>query len=163
VNRVRPSLIRVEADECTYSLHIILRFEIEVDLIEGKLDVADVPDAWNAKMKDYLGVDVPDDAQGCLQDIHWSHGALGYFPTYALGNLYAAQLFEAMQRAVPDVWEQVERAEFAPILAWLREHVHRHGRRKLPVEIVRAATGAEPSAEPFLRYLEGKYRGLYDL
>jgi len=161
INRVEPSLIRVEADECTYNLHIIIRFEIEVDLIEGRLAVADIPEAWNAKVKSYLGLDVPDDAHGCLQDIHWSHGAIGYFPTYALGNLYASQLFETIQEAIPDIWARVEDGDFAPLLAWLREHVHRHGRRKRALEILRDATGKEPSSEPFLNYLETKYGELY--
>lgn len=162
-NRVEPSLIRVEADECTYNLHIILRFELELALLEGELAVADVPEAWNMKMKDYLGVDVPTDAEGCLQDIHWSHGALGYFPTYALGNLYAAQLFETIEQAIPDLWARVESGDFAPLLAWLREHVHRYGRRRLAPEIVRDATGSEPSSEPYLRYLKRKFGGLYRL
>lgn len=163
VNRVRPSLVRVEADECTYNLHIILRFEIEVALIEGRLNVAEMPDVWNAKMKQYLGVDVPNDAQGCLQDIHWSHGAMGYFPTYALGNLYAAQLLECMLRDAPRLWDQVVQGDFIPILEWLRTHVHQIGRRKTAVQILRDITGAEPNSEPFLRYLETKYLPLYGL
>jgi carboxypeptidase Taq len=163
VNRVERSLIRVEADECTYNLHVILRFEIETGLIEGSLAVEDVPEAWNAKIKEYLGLDVPDDAHGCLQDIHWAHGAFGYFPTYALGNLYAAQLFETILAAIPTLWEKVERGEFTDLLAWLREHIHRHGRRKLPVEILKDATGKDPDWRPYVRYLEEKYGGLYGL
>jgi carboxypeptidase Taq len=163
INKVAPSLIRVEADECTYNLHIILRFEIEVALMAGDLGVDEIPEAWNAKMKEYVGLDVPDDARGCLQDIHWSHGAMGYFPTYALGNLYAAQLFEAILADIPGLFEQVASGQFGPLLAWLREHVHRHGRRKLAAEIVRDATGREPDSEAFLRYLEAKYSRLYDL
>lgn len=161
VNWVQPSLIRVEADECTYNLHIILRFEIEVGLIEGTLSVADVPEVWNAKVKTYLGLDVPNDAQGCLQDIHWSHGAMGYFPTYALGNLYAAQLFERILEDLPDFWDRVESGDFGALLAWLRSRVHIHGRRQTANEIIRDATGHPPSAGPFLRYLEGKYGALY--
>ena len=163
VNHVERSLIRVEADECTYNLHVILRFEIETGLIEGSLSVDDVPEVWNAKIKEYLGLDVPDDAHGCLQDIHWSHGAFGYFPTYALGNLYAAQLFETIQTAIPNLWEQVERGEFTDVLAWLRENVHRHGRRKLPTEILKDATGKDPDWRPYVQYLDDKYRGLYRL
>jgi len=163
VNHVRPSLIRVEADECTYNLHIIVRFEIEVDLIEGRIGVGDVPEIWNEKMKTYLGIDVPDDARGCLQDIHWSHGAMGYFPTYALGNLYAAQLFDAAEKQIPDLWAEVESGNFSALLAWLRKNVHQHGRRKTAEEIVRDATGTEPDAGPYLRYLEKKYSGLYRL
>jgi carboxypeptidase Taq len=163
VNRVAPSFIRVEADECTYNLHIILRFEIEVDLIEGRLKVEDVPEVWNAKVKQYLGLDVPNDTLGCLQDIHWSHGAMGYFPTYALGNLYAAQLFEQIEIDLPNLWEQVEAGDFSALLGWLRIHVHEHGRRLLPVEIVQQATGRAPSAQPYLNYLRKKYGALYGL
>lgn len=163
LNRVEPSLIRVEADECTYNLHIILRFELELDLIERRLDVKDVPEAWNAKMKRYLGIAPSNDREGCLQDIHWSHGSIGYFPTYALGNLYAAQLFERLEQDVPDLWSHVEAGDFRPLLAWLREHVHKYGRRKQATEIVRDATGKDPSSEPFLNYLETKYGALYGL
>lgn len=163
INRVRPSLIRVEADECTYNLHIILRFELEKALIEGDLTAAEVPAAWNEKMKAYLGVDVPDDAHGCLQDIHWSHGSFGYFPTYALGNLYASQIFEAVNRDLPGIWDSVGAGDFAPLLSWLRKHVHQIGRRKSATEIVRDATGKAPGPEAFLHYLESKYGELYAL
>ncbi len=163
INRVEPTFIRVEADECTYNLHVILRFEIEVALIEGDIEVADVPAVWNEKIKAYLGLDVRDDTQGCLQDIHWSHGAMGYFPTYALGNLYAAQLFEQIEKDTPTLWQDVEAGEFGQLLSWLREHVHQYGRRKMAEEIVHDATGFEPSPAPYLRYLEGKYSALYDL
>ena len=163
INRVEPSLIRVEADECTYNLHIILRYEIERALIEGSMRVADVPAVWNQKMEQYLGVHVKKDSEGCLQDIHWSHGAMGYFPTYTLGNLYAAQLFESIRKAIPDLDSQVREANFEPLLTWLREHVHRHGRRKMAAEIIRDCTGAEPSIEPFMAYLETKYGALYGL
>lgn len=162
-NRVRPSLIRVEADECTYNLHVILRFELEVALIEGQLEAKDVPGAWNDKVKQYLGLEVPDDASGCLQDIHWSHGAFGYFPTYALGNLYSAQLLSAVQDALPDLWDQVGRGEFSPCLQWLREKVHRVGRRKTAVNLLRDATGADLAPHAFLEYLESKYAALYNL
>lgn len=161
INRVEPSFIRVEADECTYNLHIILRFELEVALLEGDLAVEDVPAAWNEKMRRYLGVEPPNDALGCLQDIHWSHGSIGYFPTYTLGNLYSAQLLETIQHDVPDLWERVELGDFVSLLVWLREHVHRYGRRKTAVEIVTEATGRKPSAEPYLQYLERKYGALY--
>ncbi len=163
VNHVTPSLIRVEADECTYNLHVILRFEIELALVEGDLKVADVPEAWNAKMKQYLGLDVPNDALGCLQDIHWSHGSLGYFPTYALGNLYGAQLFEAIEAALPDLWTQVEAGDFAPLLGWLRKNVHEVGRRKTAVELIKDVTGKEPDADAFMRHLERRYLPLYGL
>ena len=163
VNMVRPTFIRVEADECTYNLHIVIRFEIEVAIIEGDLAVADVPEAWNVKVKEYLGLDVPDDARGCLQDIHWSHGAMGYFPTYALGNLYATQLFERILEEVPDLWDHIEAGRFAPLLDWLREHVHRHGRRNLAAQLVADATGRQPDSTAYLRYLERKYSELYRL
>lgn len=163
VNHVEPTLRRLEADECTYNLHIILRFEIEVDLIEGRLKVADVPARWNELMKKYLGLDVPDDANGCLQDVHWSHGALGYFPTYTLGNVYGAQLFAQIQKDIPELWTQIGRGNFCALFGWLREHVHRVGRRRLPAEIVRDATGKEPGVEPYLSYLETKYSELYGL
>jgi carboxypeptidase Taq len=161
--RVQPSFIRVEADECTYNLHIIIRFEIEVELVEGRLGVSDVPEAWNSRVKQYLGLDVPNDALGCLQDIHWSHGSMGYFPTYALGNLYAAQLFEALERDLPEVWDRVGEGSFASIVDWLREKVHRHGRRKLPREIIHDATGSAPDSQPYIRYLESKYGEAYGI
>jgi carboxypeptidase Taq len=153
----------VEADECTYNLHIILRYEIEVDLLEGRIGAGAVPEVWNAKIKQYLGIDVPDDARGCLQDVHWSHGALGYFPTYALGNLYAAQLFEAALRDMPDLWERVGAGEFLPLRQWLREHIHRHGRRKMARQFLRDISGAEPHAEPYLKYLEEKFGAIYGI
>ncbi len=160
-NRVAPSLIRVDADECTYNLHVIVRFEVETALIEGSIRAEHVPELWNAKMKVYLGVDVPDDAHGCLQDIHWAHGSFGYFPTYALGNLYSAQLMEQARRDIPDFWKNVEQGEFSELLAWLRDRVHRHGRTKNAAEIIESVTGHPPSPEPFLRYLEEKYAVLY--
>ncbi|MBI1390363.1 MAG: carboxypeptidase M32 [bacterium] len=163
VNRVQPSLIRVEADECTYNLHIVLRFEIEIDLIENRLAVKDVPEAWNAKVKQYLGLDVPGDAMGCLQDIHWSHGSMGYFPTYALGNLYAAQMFERIEKDVPLLWTGVERGDFSPLLNWLREHVHRVGRRMTAPELIQSITGKPLSPEPYLNYLKSKFGGLYQV
>ena len=163
INIVEPTFIRVEADECTYNLHVILRFEIEVDLIEGRITVADIPELWNQKMKDYLGLDVPDDAKGCLQDIHWSHGSIGYFPTYALGNLYSAQLFETIERDLPNLWDDVAQGNFSGLLEWLRENVHRHGRRKTAIEIVTDATGKSPDAKAYLNYLETKYSALYGL
>ncbi|HUW59484.1 MAG TPA: carboxypeptidase M32 [Candidatus Bathyarchaeia archaeon] len=163
VNRVEPSLIRVDADECTYNLHIIVRFEIETALIEGKMNVAEVPEAWNAKVKQYLSIDVPDDAHGCLQDVHWAHAAMGYFPSYALGNLYAAQMFEVIQRDLPNLWDNVREAEFGPLREWLRGHVHVHGRRKTARQLVKEISGKEPSSEPYLSYLETKYSKLYGL
>ncbi len=163
INRVEPSFIRVEADECTYNLHVILRFEIETGLIEGTIKVSEIPEVWNTKMKDYLGLDVPNDAQGCLQDIHWSHGSMGYFPTYSLGNLYAAQLFEKITADIPDLWTQIESGKFSSLLKWLGENVHRIGRRKTAPELIRDLSGRDISCEPYLNYLQNKYGRIYSL
>lgn len=160
-NRVAPSLIRVEADEVTYSLHIILRFELERELIEGELAPRDLPDAWGARMRDYLGVDVPDDARGVLQDVHWSAGMIGYFPTYALGNVIAAQLFEAARADLPELDSELGEGDFAPLREWLRVHVHRHGRKFTPQETVRRAVGADIDVAPLRRYLWEKFGELY--
>ncbi|HET6164082.1 MAG TPA: carboxypeptidase M32 [Planctomycetota bacterium] len=163
VNEVATSLIRVEADELTYNLHVLLRFEIERALFAGNLDVDDVPAAWGEKCGELLGVRPKNDAEGCLQDIHWSMGAFGYFPTYTLGNLYAAQLYEAAQRDLGDLDGLIAHGEFAPLREWLRAKIHRHGRRFLPAELVFRATGADPSAEPFLRYLRAKLEDVYGI
>lgn len=157
LTRVEPSLIRVEADECTYNLHVVLRFEIETALIEGTVSTRDVPELWSGRMRTYLGLTPPDDARGCLQDVHWSHGAFGYFPTYTLGNLYAAQWYRAIVQDLPDLWRQVESGRFGEILAWLRENVHRHGRTKRAPELLAEVTGAPPSPTPFLEYLTEKF------
>jgi carboxypeptidase Taq len=164
VNEADRSLIRVEADELTYNLHVLLRFELERALVRRELAVADVPAAWNAKMEALLGLVPKDDGEGCLQDIHWSMGALGYFPTYTLGNLYAAQLYEAAQKELGDLDARdgaIAKGQFAPLREWLRAKVHVHGRRWLPTELIERATGAPPSAEPFLRYLGGKLADVY--
>lgn len=163
INKVQPSFIRVDADEATYSLHIMLRFELELALMEGSLAVADLPQAWNQKMRDYLGLTPPDDAKGVLQDVHWSGGAMGYFPTYALGNLMAAQLWEKINQDLPDVEAQIARGEFAELLAWLREHVHRHGAKFDAGELLQRVTGSRLTPEPFLRYLRRKFGGIYGL
>jgi carboxypeptidase Taq len=166
VNQVERSLIRVEADELTYNLHVLLRFELECALVKRQLTVADVPAAWNAKVKELLGLVPEDDGEGCLQDIHWAMGAIGYFPTYTLGNLYAAQLFAAASRDLggldrPD--GAIATGDFSPLREWLREKVHRHGRRYLPADLIERATGQPPSAEPFLAYLRAKLSDVYDL
>ena len=161
INAVRPSLIRTEADETTYNLHVMLRFELEVALVAGDVSVADLPGAWDERVQAYLGLTPPDAARGVLQDIHWSIGSLGYFPTYTLGNLYAAQLFDAAGAALGDLDGQFARGEFGPLLGWLREHVHRHGKRYPAAELVRRATGREPSAEPLLRHLRGRAAEVY--
>jgi len=161
INKVKPSLIRVEADEVTYNLHIFLRFELEQELLEGRLAVADLPPAWNAKMEQYLGVAPPDDAQGVLQDIHWADGYMGYFPTYALGNLLAVQFYSQALEEMPGLPEQVARGQFGALRAWLRDNVHTHGKKFTPAELVHRVTGGEMSAAPFLAYLREKYSGIY--
>jgi carboxypeptidase Taq len=160
INKVQPSLIRIEADEATYSLHIILRFELEQDLIDGSVAVADLPRVWNERMDEYLGVEVPDDAHGVLQDIHWSRGTIGYFPTYALGNVISVQIWEKVLEGVPDLDEHLERGELRPLTAWLRERLWRHGRKFTPQETLERVVGGGLDPEPYLRYLNGKLAAL---
>ena len=162
-NVVEPGFIRVESDEATYNLHIMVRFEIERAVIGGSLEVAGIPSVWNRLYKDYLGLDVPDDRRGCLQDIHWSMGAMGYFPTYTLGNLYASQFFEAACEQIPGLVDGFARGEFAPLKTWLNANIHAHGRRFTPSELVLRATGKPLSPEPLMRHLEGKLRPLYGI
>jgi len=163
INGVVPGCIRVDADEVTYGLHVILRFELEVAMIEGTLPAADVPAAWNAGMRELLGVEVPDDARGALQDIHWSWGELGYFPTYAIGNVAAAQLWAALQRDVGGLDDQIAAGQYGAIREWLREHVHRHGRVVEPTELLERATGGGLDPAPLLAELNAKYRALYGI
>ncbi|MEJ2368341.1 MAG: carboxypeptidase M32 [Acidobacteriota bacterium] len=163
VNTVKPSLIRVEADEATYNLHILVRFELESALLRGSLEAADLPEAWNTKMQSYLGVTPPDDRDGVLQDIHWSAGLIGYFPTYTLGNLFAAQFMETLRKDMPDLDDRVGRGELLPIRDWLRENIHQHGRRYLPGDLCIKVTGKPLSASASMDYLELKYRALYGL
>ncbi len=163
VNVVEPDFIRVEADEATYNLHIMVRFELERELMRGDLAAKDVPHEWNRRYKEYLGVDVPTDTLGCLQDVHWSGGSFGYFPTYTLGNLYAAQIFEKIREDIPDIDSHFERGEFAPLKAWLNENLHRHGSRFRPAELCEQLTGKALTADPLLRHLEAKLRPLYGL
>jgi len=162
-NIVRPDFIRVEADEATYNMHIMIRFEMERALMSGDLSVADVPEAWNQKYKDYLGIDVPDNARGCLQDIHWSMTSMGYFPTYTLGNLYSAQFYEAACEANPGMVEAYASGDFSALLTWLRENIHVHGRRYSAADLVEHVTGKPLSAEPLLRHLETKLRSIYGI
>ncbi len=161
VNLARPSLLRVEADEATYSLHVILRFELERDLVAERLTPADVPEAWSAGMRELLGVEVPDDAHGALQDVHWSEGMLGYFPTYALGNIMSAQIWERLRSDLPDLDGQMAAGELTALREWLREHVHRHGRKFGPRETLARAVGGPIDVAPYLRYLRAKYGELY--
>jgi carboxypeptidase Taq len=155
-NAVRPSLIRVSADEVTYGLHIVLRFELELALIEGDLAVADLPAAWEERTRSYLGLEVPDHAHGVLQDIHWAEGAFGYFPTYALGNVIAGQLWQRVTADLPDLDESLAAGDFAPLREWLAEHVHRHGRRYLTTELLQRVVGEGLDPAPYLAYLEAK-------
>ena len=157
VNRVEPSLIRVEADEATYNLHIVLRFEMEQKLVSGELAVADLPAAWNERFEQLFQIPVPDDARGCLQDTHWALGLMGYFPTYTLGTLNAAQLFHAALKQVPGLAEDLEQSKFGRLLQWLRENIHRHGKRYSPSELIERATGKPTSASYFIDYLKAKY------
>jgi carboxypeptidase Taq len=156
LNRVRPSLVRVESDETTYNLHIMIRFDIERALMRGDLAVDDVPGAWNQRIRDDLGIEVPDDARGCLQDIHWSMGSIGYFPTYTLGNLHSAQLWEAALAAIPDLESGIARGEFGPLLEWLRDNVHRHGRRFRAADLCRRITGNPIDHTPLIRHLRSR-------
>jgi carboxypeptidase Taq len=163
INVVAPTLIRVEADELTYSLHVILRFELELALVEGTLDVADLPAAWADKMREMLGIEVPDDLRGVLQDIHWSEGIIGYFPTYAIGNVLAAQLWRAASAALPGLEDDLRSGEYGNLRAWLVEHVHRYGRRLTPPELIEQAVGGPLDPAPMLEHLSAKYRALYGL
>jgi len=163
INAVAPSLIRVEADEVTYNLHIILRYEMETQLLEGKLSVADAPAAWNAKMKAYLGIEVPSDREGILQDVHWSGGGIGYFPTYSLGNILATQFFEAAVRAKPEIPTDIAGGKFGGLFAWLKENVHQYGRKYPPAELVKRATGETLTTRPYAAYLKRKFGEVYGL
>lgn len=163
VNQVQPSLIRVDADEVTYSLHVILRFELEKALLEGSLKVSDLPEAWNAGMKELLGITPENDAVGVLQDVHWSAGLVGYFPTYALGNLYGAQFYRAMDKALGGLDRLIAQGQLAPVLQWLRENIHRYGSRYSAGELCLNATGEKLDAGYFMGYLERKYAGIYGL
>jgi carboxypeptidase Taq len=163
INKVQPSFIRVEADEATYNLHIMLRLEMEIDLIEGKVAVKDLPSLWNVKMQEYLGVTPPNDAKGVLQDIHWSGGAIGYFSTYALGNLVSVQFWEKLNQDLPDLEEQIRQGKFEALLGWLREKIHRHGAKFEPQELVQKVTGSKIDPAPYVRYLTKKYGEIYNL
>jgi carboxypeptidase Taq len=157
------NLIRVEADELTYHLHIVIRFEIEKALVTGEIEVEDVPELWNDKYEEYLGIRPETDAEGCLQDIHWSHGNFGYFPTYSLGSVMATQLFDAAEDDLGDLSENIQAGEFEPLHDWLRENVHSHGARYETNELVRQATGEDFSADAFVDYVQSKYGDLYGL
>ncbi len=160
-NKAQPSLIRVEADEVTYNLHIALRFELELGLIEGTLEAADLAEAWDERTREYLGLETPDHKHGLMQDVHWAGGAFGYFPTYALGNVVAAQLWEAAGEELGDLDELIAAGELRELRRWLIERVHRHGARYLPAELAERAIGGPMDPEPLLRRLRSKYGELY--
>ena len=163
INEVKPSEIRVEADELTYNLHILLRFELEISLIEEDLAVAELPAAWNAKMEEYLGVTPEDETNGVLQDVHWAAGLFGYFPTYTIGNVLAAQLFEEALKAYPEIPEQMGDGEFGKLRRWLWENIHRHGSRYDADELIEMSTGRPLETASYLRYLKNKFGELYGL
>jgi carboxypeptidase Taq len=163
INKVQPSLIRVNADEATYNLHIMLRLELEIAMIEGKIEVKDLPEIWNARMQEYLGITPSNDAEGVLQDIHWSSGLMGYFSTYALGNLVSAQLWEKIHADLPDLEDQIRQGKFDALLGWLRQNVHVHGRKYQPQVLVQKVTGSKIHAAPYIRYLRNKYGEIYGL
>ncbi len=163
INKVEPSLIRVNADEATYNLHIMLRLELEIAMVEGAVAIKDLPEMWNTKMQEYLGVTPPNDAKGVLQDIHWSGGMIGYFSTYALGNLVSAQLWEKIKDDIRDLDDQIRKGEFGELLGWLRKNVHQHGRKYEPQTLVEMVTGSKITPEPYVRYLTKKYSEIYGL
>jgi carboxypeptidase Taq len=163
INKVEPSLIRVNADEATYNLHVMLRLELEISMVEGTIAVKDLPEIWNTKMREYLGVTPPDDARGVLQDIHWSGGAIGYFSTYALGNLVSAQLWEKIKKDIRNLDDQIRKGDFSELLGWLRKTVHQHGQKYEPQQLVEKVTGSKISPEPYVRYLTKKYSEIYGL
>jgi carboxypeptidase Taq len=163
VNRVSPSFIRVEADEVTYGLHIALRFELEQRLIEGTLPVRDLPEAWNTRFAELFGIEVPDDAHGVLQDVHWAGGLIGYFPTYSLGNLIAGQLWAQAHTDIPDLDDRLAAGELAPLREWLGEHVHRYGAKFTTTELLERAGVGTISVAPFVSYLKDKLSRVYQL
>jgi carboxypeptidase Taq len=161
INKVGASLIRTEADEVSYHFHVMIRYELEKELIGGNLPVKDIPAYWNEQYYKYLGVKVPDDKRGCLQDVHWSHGSFGYFPTYSLGSFYAAQLFSAAERGIPGLTNAISQGNTTSLLQWLRDHIHRYGRRFTSEELCRQATGQTLDIQYFLQYLLDKYEKIY--
>jgi len=161
INKVKPSLIRVEADEATYNLHIMLRLEIEIALMDGTLAVKDLPEAWNSGIQDYLGLSPTNNADGVLQDVHWSGGMIGYFSTYALGNLISSQWWEVIGKDIPDLPEQFERGGFGALLSWLREKIHQYGAKFEPQELVERVTGSRINPTPYMHYLRDKFSAIY--
>jgi carboxypeptidase Taq len=163
MNAVRRSFIRTESDEVTYNLHIMLRYDVESAVFAGKLKVGEIPSYWNERFEEYLGIPVPDDARGCLQDIHWAIGSFGYFPTYALGNLYAAQFWAAARRRVPGLEKCIASGDTGPLLGWLRKNVHRQGKRYEAAELMEKATGKKLSVDYFIGYVKERYGPIYGI
>jgi carboxypeptidase Taq len=163
INKVQPSLIRVDADEATYNLHIMLRLDLEIALMDGTLQAKDLPEAWNARMQEYLGLTPPNYSSGVLQDVHWSGGKIGYFMTYALGNLISVQIWERVMKDIPDLTQQIEQGEFTALLNWLREKIHRYGAKFEPQELIERVTGSKITPAPYVRYLEHKFGEIYEL
>jgi len=163
INKVEPSMIRVEADEATYNMHIMLRLEIEIAMIEGSVNLKDLPEMWNSKMNEYLGILPPDDAQGVLQDIHWSFAGIGYFSTYSLGNVISAQLWEVINKQISDLSAQIRKGNFGELREWLRVNVHQYGRKYEPQDLIQRVTGSKIDPAPYLRYLETKFSDVYGL
>lgn len=163
INKVSPSLIRVDADEVTYNLHIFLRFEIENLMLERQVKVKELPELWNLKMKEYLGICPPNDAEGVLQDIHWSMGGIGYFPTYSLGNLLSVLFYNQAIKDSPDIPSQIKKGNFIPLLNWMREKIYKEGAKYIPDELVKRVTGEPICTKPFLTYMQKKYTDIYGL
>jgi carboxypeptidase Taq len=163
INKVSPSFIRVEADEVSYNLHIILRFEIELDVLNGDIPIKDLPEAWAEKFKSYLGIVPPNDTEGVLQDVHWSWGLIGHFTSYAMGNIIASQWWHRMSQEISNPDELMAQGNITPIREWLIENVHRHGKKYLPTELIQRITGGPIDPAPYLAYLQSKYSALYRL
>jgi carboxypeptidase Taq len=163
INKVQPSLIRVNADEATYNLHIMLRLEIEIGMVDGSIRIKDLPEIWNTKFKEYLGITPPNDAQGVLQDIHWSYGSIGYFSTYALGNIVSAQLWEKIKKDIKNLDNQIRKGKFEKLREWLRVNIHQYGHKYDPQDIVQKVTGSKIDSAAYVRYLTKKYSEIYDL
>jgi carboxypeptidase Taq len=163
INKVEPSFIRVNADEATYNLHIMLRLELEIGMVEGSINTKDLPEIWNAKMREYLGITPPNDAKGVLQDVHWSYGSIGYFSTYALGNLVSAQLWEKINKDIRGLDDQIRQGNFSELLNWLRTKIHVYGHKYDPQDLVQKVTGSRITSEPYVRYLTRKYSEIYGL
>ncbi len=161
VNHVKPSKIRVEADEVTYCLHIIIRFNLERDLFANKITVADLPQVWNQSYKEYLGMNIENDSEGVMQDIHWASGAFGYFPSYALGNIYSGQILAAMEKDLPNWKSQISNGNFQDVRQWLTKNIHSHGDLYDPMELIKKITGEELNVKPYFNYLHKKCSKLY--